>query len=471
MIFPSLSNVLTDHALWIVLGLSAIIIALFAYLINRIRTSNRYRNRLYNDALCGVRKSTYLEPNFTDILIDFDRNVSMYYINIDNFKNYNDLFGYHVANKILAAFAQRLKSIVHHDYIFRVHSDRFILLNALEEDRDNTFSDYMLSALKEPYTIDDQDITITVSIGRYDIEEDNAKFQEAILKSELALDEAKLIGKDQMVVYQSTFKDEHHNAFDMFHLLKDAIDSDNFYLAFQPIVTAKDQKVVGFESLIRIENKHRLVFASDLIYYAERFNMIDKVDRLVAKKTFEAYQYLKAKGVDFDFLSMNISASEINDPTFITYLKNLLKTYDIDAKDIFIEFTETLDPQGLEAESTFISSLRALGFKVAIDDFGSGYSSMLRLSKNTLDRIKIDKMFVNDIMNSPSNQSLVKAMVNLSEAFGLDVIVEGVESKAAFEFMRDLGIKYIQGYYFYRPMKLEAIAKTIKPDIVSTKTD
>ncbi len=459
MLINLFTNVFIENFYIFLFGAVGIIIALLAYNFIRTRHLKTYRDMLYNDALSSVKKSTYLEQHFTDILVDFDRDVAMYYINIDNFKNYNDLFGFHIANNILAEFGKRLKSVVDHDRVFRVHSDRFIVLNALEEDHDRTFSKKLLKKLKEPYLMEDQDIVLTVSIGRYDIKDTNPKFYDAILRSELALDEAKGIGKDQMVVYASALKDEHHNAFDMFHLLKDAIKNDSFYLEFQPIVTAKDEKIVGFESLIRIEDKHRLLFASDLIYYAERFNMIEDIDRLVARKTFEAYRLLKENKVDFEFLSMNISAREVRSLTFVDYLKSLLARYNIEASNIVIEFTETLDPEGLADESKFIESLRNLGFKVAIDDFGSGYSSMLRLSRNTLDRIKIDKMFVNDILNSASNQALVKAMVNLALAFELDVIVEGVESKDAFEFMRDLNIKYIQGYYFYRPMKIEAICK------------
>lgn len=461
MLFNLFSNVFIDNFYIILFVAIGIIIALLAYNFIRLRHLKNYRHMLYNDTLTNIKKSIYLEQYFTDILVDFDRDVSMYYINIDNFKNYNDLFGFHTANKILVEFGERLKSVVDYDQIFRVHSDRFILLNPLEEDVDRAFSKKLLKILKEPYLIEDQDIVLTVSIGRYDIKDSNPKFYNAILRSELALDEAKVIGKDQMVVYSTALKDEHHNAFDMFHLLKDAIQSDNFYLEFQPIVTAKNETIVGFESLIRIEDKHRLIFASDLIAYAERFNMIEAVDRLVVQKTFEAYCFLKKKKVPFEFLSMNISSREIRNLSFIDYLKSMLSKYNIEAANIVIEFTETLDPEGLDDESKFIESLRNLGFKVAIDDFGSGYSSMLRLSKNTLDRIKIDKMFVNDILNSPANQALVKAMVDLADAFGLDVIVEGVENKEAFEFMRDLNIKYIQGYYFYRPMKIETICKEL----------
>ncbi len=445
-------------------------IALLVFTIIRLRMVAMYRDMLYNDPLTGVKKSNYLEDEFNNILVDFDRDVAMFYINIDNFKNYNDIFGFQTANKILSNFATRLKSLVKHNHVYRVHSDRFIILNAMEEANDASFDTALLRELKKPLIVEEEEIVLTVSIGRYDITEVAPRFHEAILACELALDKAKSYGKDQLVTYSGDLKNQHQNAFEMFQFLKNAIENESFFLEFQPIVETHSKKMVGFESLLRFNDKHRMFFPSEIIQHAEKFNMIEALDRLVIKQSFEAYRTFKKNKIPFSFLSINISSREVHNTTFLSFISEMLSAYEIAAEDIVIEFTETIDPEGMDTEFHFINQLRELGLKVAIDDFGSGYSSMIRLSKNALDRIKIDKSFVTDLTHSEGNRSLIEAMVNLGRAFNLDVIVEGVETQKEYDFIKTLDIMYVQGYYFYKPLTLDAIIKQFKPKKVSKQT-
>jgi len=449
----------------IVLVLSIIIIlfvALTVFTVIRFNVLRKTRQLLYQDSLTGVKKILHLEKNFNNILVDFDRDVAMYYINIDNFKNYNDIFGFQVANKILEKFAERIQSQVNHDHVYRVHSDRFIILNPIDSSSRDTFIETLIDALKQPFYIDKQDINLTVSVGRYDISEANPRYHDVILAAELALDRAKTHGKDQMVLYTGDLKQAHKNAFDMFYFLKTALQDETFHLEFQPIIHTQSKTLAGFESLLRFDDKRRIFFPSEIIYYAEKFNMIEALDRLVVKKSLEAYQVLKKEAINFDFMSINISSRQIHNASFVTFMKQMIETYNIKPQTIVIEFTETLDPEGLDKESKFIDELRALGLKIAIDDFGSGYSSMLRLSRNALDRIKIDKSFVTDLMHSKRNQALIKAMVNLGHAFDLEVIVEGVENEEEYRFAKSLSIGFVQGYYFYKPLKLSTVIETFK---------
>ncbi len=455
-----LTQILSSITEWLVtwinpiITISAIIIiALIVFGVIRTITLKNTRKLLYVDALTGIHKSEYLEKNFSDLVLKQDKDVTFFYINIDNFKNYNDIFGYNTANRILVEFASRLLSLS--DNVFRVHSDRFIMLLDKSEDEMRDFTKQLLKKLKEAYFIESQPLTITVSIGTYQIKDNSLRYHDCLYRSELALEKAKTIGKDKMVEYSENLKSEHHNAFEMYQVIKKALFDESFYMQFQPIVKTESQKVVGFESLLRYEDKHKMIFPAQIIEYAERFNLIEKIDKYVVKKSFETYQALKKQNLKFEFLAVNISSSEIHDKTFITYLHKMLKKYHVDPKEIVIEFTETADPDKLENEFSFIKTLRKIGLKVAIDDFGSGYSSMYRLSKNPLDRIKIDKSFVQDLIHSESNKKLIRSMVNLAREFELEVICEGVETKAEFDFVKSLGIDYVQGYYFYKALSFE----------------
>ncbi len=427
--------------------------------IYRGRTLRRYRRMLYRDDLTGLDKTTYLEQYFTDILVGIDHDVEMHYINIDNFKNYNDLLGHQFADALLKQFAQRLHALsAPYFHIYRAHSDQFVLLYPKYDDYD--IGSVLHERLGEPFNVENQSITLTVSIGRYDIPSTPPTFYECLLKSELALQEAKKRGKDTFFVYDDSLKRRNEDAFKMFTSIKRALEEEQFYLEFQPIVHVKSQRLTGVESLIRIHDKYQLHFPLDVIAYAEKYNMIEDIDRFVVETSLLAYKRFKEAEVPLEFISVNISSQEIHNEKFIEFLESQRVLNDLRPGEIVIEFTETNRLENLDAETRFIKALRDAGYKVAIDDFGTGYSSMLRLSNNTLDRIKIDRTFIKDLADNEMNLSLVKSMVHLSEIFDLSLVVEGVEKESDYESIRALDIEYAQGYYFNKPMRAEALVKT-----------
>ncbi|MFP4078384.1 MAG: putative bifunctional diguanylate cyclase/phosphodiesterase [Bacillota bacterium] len=442
---------------WFIL-VGALIIALilvFVFTWMRTRKIRMYQDMLFKDALTGLKTSQYLERHFNDIVVGFDRDVALYYVNIDNFKNYNDIFGHHIADELLKAFASRIYDATAPEHtVYRVHSDRFIIIRPLENEEDG-FSTTLLKTLKHPFYLKDHSIKLTVSIGRYDVNHTPPRYFNSVLRSELALEEAKHSGKDQVVVYSNALKQRSKKAFDMFHFIKDALNEDKFILEFQPIIETKSETIVGLESLLRVKDSTGMIFPDALIEYAEKFNMIEDIDRMVSQKALKHFKAFKDASIPLEFLSINISSKEIHNLEFIDYLESLTKKYRIKPEEVIIEFTETVDPESIQDEGKFIRSLKTRGFKVAIDDFGSGYSSMMRLSTNVLDRIKIDRNFVMNIANSKANQHIVEAMVRLAASFELDVIVEGVENKEDMEIIRSLDITYIQGYYYYRPLTPE----------------
>ncbi|MFW5914139.1 MAG: GGDEF domain-containing protein, partial [Bacillota bacterium] len=188
---------------WFIL-VGALIIALilvFIFTWMRTRKIKMYQDMLFEDALTGLKTSQYLERHFNDIVVGFDRDVALYYVNIDNFKNYNDIFGHHIADELLKAFASRLYDATAPEHtVYRVHSDRFIIIRP-QENEENGFSATLLKTLKHPFYLKDHSIKLTVSIGRYDVNHTPPRYFNSVLRSELALEEAKHSGKDQVVVY------------------------------------------------------------------------------------------------------------------------------------------------------------------------------------------------------------------------------------------------------------------------------
>ncbi len=456
---PTLPTILSNTVLWTVIGvLIAALLLHVGIMFLRNRTLQNYRRLLYEDELTGLKRSIFLEQRFSDVLAEIDADVSFYYIDIDNFKNYNDLFGHHIANRLLKTFADRLKELSEpFGRVYRIHSDRFLIVHPTPENDEDRFGKELLKTAKAPFEIEGHEIKVTVSVGRYDIPPEKPRYHSSLFRSELALQEAKSLGKDQLASYTNRLKRQSKESFELFRIIKDALKKERFYLEFQPIVSVTEKKLKGLESLIRIHDKHRLHFPLDIIGYAERYNMIEEIDRYVVKRSLEAFKKFKSADVPFEFLSLNISVKEIHNPSFIDFLTEETAKHDIDSAAIVIEFTETTDPRGMEAEARFIERLRAQGFKVAIDDFGTGYSSLVRLSQNILDRIKVDKVFIHDIARKKRNRSLLESIVKLAENFQLEVIVEGVEKERDYEVVKRFGIQYAQGYYFHKPMRIGEI--------------
>ncbi len=463
-VFSTLQDI--SFAFW--LGLLAAVTALFLFgffvvLFNRKKALKFYRNLLYDDALTEIKNVNYLREHFNNILIAFDQDVSMYYLNIDNFKNYNDLLGHTLANNLLHEVASRLKTIVEpYGTVYRMHSDHFILLYPSKADIDHNFSNNLLGALKEPYQAGVHTIKLTTSIGRYVINAKNPRFNDCLLRSELALQEAKMLGKDQIVYYSSTIKRKNHDAFSMYRLIKDALKDKQFFLEYQPIIERNTMKIVGLESLIRIQHKDRVYYPQEIIAYAEKYHLIEEIDRYVVNESFKAFKRFDSADCPLEFMSVNISTTEIKNKAFIDYIVEQAELYEIEPSKITVEFTETYSPEDFSKEANFIKTLQAHGFQVAIDDFGSGYSSMIRLSQNQLDKIKIDRSFITDITKNKANQKIVKAIINLSETFGLEVIVEGVETEDDLNFIKDMNVKYYQGYYFHKSLSENVCIKTIR---------
>ncbi|MFW5865307.1 MAG: diguanylate cyclase domain-containing protein, partial [Candidatus Izemoplasmataceae bacterium] len=285
----------TDRTIMTVILLSTLFIFIVFIIIylsvkNKRKLTETFKSMIYDDELTQTKNLTYLREFFNDIVISFDQDVMMYYLNIDNFKNYNDLLGHKLANRILQDLTSRIKKLIApFDTLYRVHSDHFIILYPSAADEADKFSKKLLRVLKEPYVASVHTMKITVSVGRYLINEKNPRFQECLLRSELALQEAKTYGKDQVVAYSRKLKQKNTEAFSMYRLIKDALKEQSFFLEYQPIVDSKTLKIVGLESLIRINHKEKIYYPQDIINYAEKYHLIEEIDRFVITESFSAF--------------------------------------------------------------------------------------------------------------------------------------------------------------------------------------
>lgn len=255
--------------------------------------------------------------------------------------------------------------------------------------------------------------------------------------------------------YDKTILKEKYQ-FDLLSLFSSAITNKELFMVYQPVVKSETE-VDSFEALIRWKSeKHGLIMPNDFIPLVESTQLIHPMTDFVIEEVFKKQLELKEQNINVSF-SINLSVKNLYSSDFCSRVKKLYQTYKIDPHTITFEITETmllLDNAQLKSN---INQLKSKGFKIAIDDFGKGYSSMSYLCQYPLDYIKIDRFFINDLQDNKSLYEIVNAMVKLSHQLNLQVVAEGIETKTIFSYIKDMGCDFYQGYYVSKPLNSEKV--------------
>jgi EAL domain-containing protein (putative c-di-GMP-specific phosphodiesterase class I) len=242
--------------------------------------------------------------------------------------------------------------------------------------------------------------------------------------------------------------------------LKKAIDCGDFFLVYQPLVEVKTKKMIGMEVLLRWRHaKHGIIPTEKVIVLAEKTGLIHKLGRWVLNAACRQYAAWVKQGYKQYFLSVNLSAVQLDRRELIAFLDKLLKEYNMAAKNLVLELTESaIIKQGRVAHE-IMKYLYEIGIKISVDDFGTGYSSLSRLSRLSIYLLKIDKSFIQNIGINEQNEIIIKAIIVLAKNLNLQVLAEGVETEKQRQFLIKFGCPYAQGYYFGRPLMADKMTK------------
>jgi diguanylate cyclase (GGDEF)-like protein/PAS domain S-box-containing protein len=377
------------------------------------------------------------------------------FLDLDGFKPVNDTFGHPKGDAVLRAVAKRLVDEVGGDgHVGRMGGDEFAIVVIDAQSRRNVegMSDRIIKAVAEPYMIDQTEIRIGVSIGCAFGPIDGATVDDLILKADLALYEAKGAGRGIARYFSSELQSEQEDRVRLENDLRAAIASDQFHLNFQPLVNAKDQKLVGFEALIRWNHPQRgLVPPNVFIPVAEEAGLMPVIGEWVIEEAIRAV----ASWPEPITVALNISPKQIILPALPNVVSEALSRHRVAGNRIELEVTEGVFLGDNGTTLDVLKRLRALGVGIALDDFGTGYSSIGYLNKAVFHKLKIDGSFVREAGTRPENVAIIQSIVQLAKSFRMSVTAEGVETAEDFERMRDLGCDTIQGYLFGRPLSYE----------------
>lgn len=369
-------------------------------------------------------------------------------LNINSFKEVNDFFGHKVGDAILIDVAElineNIKKEGNHLNLYKFPSDNYCITNT--KDCQDSFIELIKNIVESVYKrvfvfeLYEIDIRITAGIS---FSNKNNK----LITADIALQSAKKDHKDYIVFYDELDKfREYENNMLWTKKLKSAFINDNIEVYFQPLVNNRTLKVDKYECLVRlIDEDGKVVAPYFFLDISKKSNQYTKLTKIVLEKSFQKFEYLP-----FEF-SVNISYEDIESPDFLDFIKDLLNKYDVKNRVVF-EILEDESIKNYNLLISFVDDVKALGCKVAIDDFGSGYSNFEHLLKMNIDYLKIDASLIKNIATNENSYKITKTIIEFAKNLNLKTIAEFVENEEIFNIVRKLGADYSQGYFFSAPI-------------------
>ena len=382
--------------------------------------------------------------------------MALFLIDLDRFKNVNDTLGHPIGDALLREVAKRLTSVMgEHGQIGRLGGDEFkaVLPGTVDTGFLESLARTLIEQVSRPYVIEGHRVTIGASLGIAIGDPGRCNADSLVRDADLALYAAKGAGRGKHMFYEPAMHSEAAERQILENDLRQAMERDELWLAYQPIVRTAGEDVCGFEALLRW--KHSIqgeISPEKFIPLAEECGMIGWIGQWVLHTALaEAAQW-----PDHVRIAINLSPIQFNDPGIVELVAAALREFDIRAERVELEITEGVFLADSDATDDTFARLKKLGVRLALDDFGTGYSSLGYLKKAPFDKIKIDQSFVRGAGNSDNrNAALIRAIVTLADSLDMDTTAEGVETHDDLHLIRELGVSQVQGYIFGKPVKAE----------------
>ena len=423
----------------------------------------------YNDELTGLPNRNTLVDRIGQSIKKSSREnhqMAILFLDLDRFKNVNDSLGHAIGDELLQEVATRLYSTLrNNDTISRNGGDEFVVVMEELSDTNEVIhvAKKIISSLTETFTIKSHKIHLGVSIGISIYPTDGGAPLTLLRNADTAMYRAKKAGGNQLQFYDESMSRQLRHRLELEHELHDALSDNEFDILYQPQISCLTGVTTGFEALMRWNNKKYGEILPDVfVPLLEETGLIYSVGEWVVSHVVEFIRTNRIKNIT---VSINLSALQCNDLSFVKYVKDMISSSGIDPAQIEFEITESLLINDFDKTKMLLDEMHAIGCTIALDDFGTGYTSMNYLARLPIDIIKVDKTLVRNIDVNNNLRSIVKAIVTMSEGLGIKNIFEGVETMAELAAIKKMGGEIIQGYLFSKPISAsEAIEWTESVD-------
>ena len=457
-LYPHTSTGLALFILFIYFSISEIYADYLSKLIDNKAT---LEYELFNDPMLNI----YNRKKFVnDVKLKLDQtketgiSFSLVLIDIDDFQDFNDSFGEKTGDQLLSLLSERLiENFSQEGNLYRIGGDdfAFILEKKQSENKTKEITRKIISSLRNPFAISGNSYLVSASLGILHLPGHGNNIDTIFDNAYSVIRKAKLT-KNSCAEYSDEITDSSSTKINIINLLRTSISLDHFTLFYQPVVDSSGRMVYA-ESLLRCTNPDPAIGGpGHFIPLMEKAGLIKDIDDMVIRKAFYDMEMRIKKRFD---ISINLSTNQLISSDYCEFLSAFVAQHSIEPEKITLEILENELIENLETGGENLLKLKSKGFRIAIDDFGKGYSSLSYLSELPVDILKIDMAFVQTVPGDPKKEAIAEHIINLAHSLGLHVVAEGFETKEQFEFFKKLGCDNFQGYYFSHPLPLNKLLK------------
>lgn len=437
-----------------------------------IKKEEEIKYLAYYDQLTGLPNRVLFEEVVTKMIKQTDSDdpaFSVMFFDLDNFKKVNDTLGHHAGDQLLKTITKRVSDVLENDEILsRMGGDEFAIL-VKENDCHHSFYDQLdhlsrliISVLGRPVSITDVNFYLSASIGIVLYPEHGMSFNELMKNADMAMYQAKSLGKNQCQFYHSSMNDDNNEHIRMEAALRGAMEDGEFFIQYHPLVKSHSRKIRGFEALMRWNSA---TFGSvspwRFIQILEQTGLIITYGEWILREACEQTKKWNDDTGEEYIISVNISAIQFKHERFTESIKGIVDVSGLQPQFLEIEITESILIDDFTSVVNKLKELKEIGVRVALDDFGTGYSSLNYLRQLPIDTLKIDKSFIDDIRLENSPKLIIGSIILLAHEMGLEVVAEGIEVNQQVIYLEEKQCDWMQGFYFYYPLNKEEIERQL----------
>ena len=435
--------------------------SIFSDISERKKRQAQLDRLAHYDTLTGLVNRHFLQISLSNLLEkSSSKNTknAILFLDLDHFKQVNDIYGHHEGDLLLQEAAQRILATVRtSDIVARVGGDEFIVVlsRIKNEEFINKVAQSLIKELRRPFFINNNEHTIGASIGVAIYPQHGINITELMSRADSAMYRSKNSGRNQVSIFKIEDEQYIQEKDSIKNLLLKTIKkpSEHLEVYYQPIIKLKDESLCSLEALLRIKDeKGEFVNPEQIIYIAETEGLINELGDIIFNEICKFMSSLKNLNYKNVPIAVNLSVLQLGKTNFIDSFENIVSQYNLELKDFNFEITETRAMENLDNLFKTLLELKGFGCEISLDDFGTGYASLSQLHNLPVDIVKIDKSFTFRIDNDIHAKNMVKAMVLMTKGLNCKVIIEGVETKENIKWLREIGVDFAQGYYFSKPL-------------------
>jgi len=419
----------------------------------------RITNMLYSDTLTGISNRLHLEIMMEKLISENEKSkntFSVLYLDIDHFKHINDTLGHDVGDILLQKVVYSINSVIRASDIFaRIGGDEFVIIfQDIKKKKLEQIIDKLMYVIQNIHTINGYELHVTSSIGVVMFPYDGVNTVDLMKRADIAMYQSKKKGRNTYTFFDEKYSELLQDEMQLMQDMSQAIDNNEFELYYQPKVLVKNNKVIAAEALIRWNHTfYGYILPNKFIALAENTGLILKLGRWVIREVCIFLHALNTLYNNKDFsIAINISIRQFQHGNLYQALKDNIEKYEIDGTQISIEITESIMMENVDNMIKIINKIKKLGIHISLDDFGTGYSTLSYLSKLSIDELKIDKAFVDEIPKDGESTIVLDTIIAMGKTLNMSVVAEGVEHEYQRKYLEEKGCDIYQGYLFSKAL-------------------